>query len=143
MVKVAVGGTFDRLHKGHRKLFEQALKIGDYLVVGLTSDEMIDKPAGTFEDRKGVLERFLGDFPHEILRIEDPLGPAVSMKDLRYIVVSEETMEGAVEINEKRERKGLAPLVVSVVPMVLAEDGKPISSSRIRAGEIDGEGKVL
>ena len=38
--KVAVGGTFDQLHKGHKNLIEKALELGDRLVLGLTTDKM-------------------------------------------------------------------------------------------------------
>ncbi len=38
MVKVITYGTFDLLHKGHIRLLERAKILGDYLIVGVTSD---------------------------------------------------------------------------------------------------------
>ncbi|NOZ76382.1 MAG: phosphopantetheine adenylyltransferase [Euryarchaeota archaeon] len=143
MRKVAVGGTFDRIHRGHRTLLERAIQAGDHLVVGLTCDEMLSKPARPYHLRKASLEEFLEGTSHQIVPLRDPLGPAATMEDLHVLVVSEQTLPNAVKINEKREQAGLSPLEVIAVPMVLADDGRPISSTRIRKREIDPEGRVL
>ena len=59
------------------------------------------------------------------------------------IVVSEETEPVAVEINEIRDSKGMSLLDIVVVSFVLADDGHPISSTRIRSGEINKKGNIL
>jgi pantetheine-phosphate adenylyltransferase len=59
------------------------------------------------------------------------------------IVVSSETAKRVELANKLRASKGFPPLKVITVDFVLAEDGKPISSTRIRSGEIDEAGKVL
>lgn len=41
MKKVFFQGTFDIIHAGHAKLFEIAKSYGDYLVIGLNSDELV------------------------------------------------------------------------------------------------------
>ena len=38
MKKVITYGTYDMLHKGHIRLLERARALGDYLIVGVTSD---------------------------------------------------------------------------------------------------------
>ena len=63
--------------------------------------------------------------------------------DYDVIVVSPETFSTAEEINSKRIKLGHKPLEIIKIPFVLAEDGKPISSSRIYSKEIDIEGNIL
>ena len=40
---VAIGGTFDRLHKGHERFISQAFKAGREALIGLTSDRYVEK----------------------------------------------------------------------------------------------------
>ncbi|RSN72697.1 adenylyltransferase/cytidyltransferase family protein [Candidatus Methanodesulfokora washburnensis] len=60
MVTVAVSGGFDPLHADHIKLFREAKKLGDRLVVILNTDEWLMKKRGfvfmPFEQRKEILE---------------------------------------------------------------------------------------
>ena len=60
MKKVITYGTFDLLHKGHINILRRAKEQGDYLVVGLSSDEfnaIKHKEAyHSYEDRKMILE---------------------------------------------------------------------------------------
>lgn len=39
MVKVITYGTFDLLHEGHYRLLQRAKQLGDYLIVGVTTEE--------------------------------------------------------------------------------------------------------
>lgn len=60
MKKVITYGTFDLLHKGHIRLLERAKSLGDYLIVGLSTDEfnrLKNKEAYyDYEHRKFILE---------------------------------------------------------------------------------------
>src|SRR5438445_11329181 len=75
--------------------------------------------------------------------IDDPYGPADDLPDLDVIVVSAERHPVAIALNETRAAKGLRPLEIRAVPMLLAQDGLPIASRRIRAGVIDRTGRRL
>ncbi len=145
---ICVGGTFEYLHKGHRKLLDRAFSLGGRVCLGLTTDEFANKTRGRavipYEKRKSGLEEYLcgkGYREYRILPLEDRYGDALD-EECTDIVVSEETYETALEINKIREKKGLAPMKIHVVPYVLAEDFYPISSTRIADGEIDAEGHL-
>jgi cytidyltransferase-like protein len=149
---VAVGGTFDMLHKGHRALLEKAFEVGERVIIGVTSDAFarrLHKPhkVDPYEARMRALEDFLRErgYLHRasIVELSDPYGPAIEDGEIEALVVSEGTGHRGGEINRIRAAKGLRPLDLIKVDLVRAEDSKPISTTRIRRGEIDREGRVI
>ena len=56
MVKVITYGTYDLLHYGHIRLLERAKSLGDYLIVGVTSDDF-DKARGKINVQQSLMER--------------------------------------------------------------------------------------
>ena len=56
MKKVITYGTYDLLHYGHIRLLERAKKLGDYLIVGVTSDDF-DKKRGKINVQQSLMER--------------------------------------------------------------------------------------
>lgn len=146
--KVAVGGTFDKLHKGHEIIIQTAFDMADEVLIGVSSDKFASSKKHDIEpcsvrirNLKKFLERY--DTKYVIKEIFDVNGSADVDKDLDAIVVSHETEESAVKINSIRKENGLKPLDIIIIEWVLAEDGVPISSTRIRKGEIDQIGNIL
>ncbi|PSP27381.1 phosphopantetheine adenylyltransferase [Halobacteriales archaeon QH_2_65_14] len=151
-MKVALGGTFDPVHDGHRALFERAFELGD-VTVGLTSDELAPKtrsenrPIRTYEQRRRALDEELASYAaeydraYEIRKLDEPTGIATE-PEFDALVVSPETRTGGKRINEIRRERGLDPLELAVVEYVYAEDGEKITSTRIVRGEIDEHGSL-
>ena len=148
MKKVVVGGTFDIFHIGHEKILEEGKSRGR-LLIGLTSDQMAQKtkgrPVQDFDIRRKIVQNYIlykYGKKAEIRKIEDEFGFAVK-EDLDFIIVSPETEKRAVLINQKRADLKKPPLEIIKIEFVLAEDGKPISSTRINNKEIDRSGRPL
>ena len=74
--------------------------------------------------------------------LNDRFGSALDA-DFDAIVVSEETLPVAVEINQLRKEKKRKKVDIHQISCVLAEDGRWISSTRIYRGEIDVHGHLM
>jgi cytidyltransferase-like protein len=150
---VFVGGTFDRLHVGHQSLLTTAFALGNQVTIGLTSDAFVRQYKSHHVDairsfatrhqeltdwciKKDLLSRV------HIIAIDDPYQPAASGL-FDAIIVTPENAFRAGEINAMRGKQGLTPLAPIEVPLVMAQDGKPISSSRVRGHEIDRHGDLI
>lgn len=137
---VAMGGTFDQLHPGHKKLLLIAVQCTtSSLIVGVTSDAMLTAKKGAdkiepFQVRKSKVVEYLQsvkerDIEINVVTIDDPFGPAVSEPNLTGIVCSSETLKGASAINSEREKRGFKPLVPIVT---LRSNAYVLSSTFLR-----------
>lgn len=147
-----VGGTFDPLHDGHRRLLARSFDLAGpdgYVVIGLTTDAFASRkvhPIRPFEERKADLLAYISERKFAAAWMVEPLsdrfGSALET-DFDAIVVSEETLPVAVEINKARRERGKKKVDIHQITCVLAEDGRWISSTRIYRGEIDIHGRLL
>jgi pantetheine-phosphate adenylyltransferase len=148
---VAMGGTFDVIHKGHITLLSEAFSISAKVIIGLTSNEWASKKGkdllNDFDKRLEKLVKVIEkNFPNtsfEISKLDNDFGPAVLEKKVQALVVSDETSNQGEVLNLLRKQKNLPPVDVVVVPMVLAKDGNKISTTRIKNQEIDYDGNLL
>ncbi len=141
-MKVALGGTFDPLHEGHKRLIRKAFSISRKVVFGVTSDKMARKRIRNVlpftlrvKNLKDYVKRVYG-VDAEVVMINDCYGKTLE-EDYDYLIVSPETYENARRINEKRIEMGKKPITVVMVDFVLAYDKRPVSATRIKYGEID------
>lgn len=160
---VFVGGTFDRLHPGHEAVLRRAFVEGERVMIGLTTDEFVkkfksqkskiksefksNKNINSFQERKAELQQWLVknnfDKRAEIIAINDPYEPAASMPELAALVVTSQNVKTGETINVLRLKNNLAKLKLINVALVNAVDGTPVSSNRIRNGEINSKGDLL
>ena len=148
---VAMGGTFDIIHRGHLTLLSNAFDISDKVIIGLTSDELaakkgkvtINKYDQRFENLTSVISKEFPNASFEISKLDNDFGPAVLEKEVEALIVSDETSSQGNILNELRVKKNLPPVKVITVPMSLAKDGTRISTTRIKNSEIDADGNLL
>lgn len=149
---VATGGTFDEIHAGHIALLAKAFEVGDTVIIGVTSDAFAAAHKGKklnhgFDKRVANLKQTIsdrfGDVKFQIAKLDSEFGPAVTTGEVGALVASAETQAKGAKLNEIRRKNGLQAAYIIAVEMVKAEDGMPISSTRIRAGEIDRNGRLL
>lgn len=150
--QLIASGTFDLLHKGHETFLKKSLECSDEVIVCITSDSYVRsfknlKGIESFGVRKNAVVQFLTSIgaigKTKIIPIDDIFGPLLTNQfDPQVIAVTPENKRNALRINNERVKSGLPELEIKVIPMDLAADGKEISSTRIRNGEINRQGRL-
>jgi pantetheine-phosphate adenylyltransferase len=140
--KVGMGGTFDHLHEGHKYLISTALSISKKVVIGLTSESLLEKKKfyskmQSYNERKNAIISFISKMADvsrvEIVKLEDQYGPPIHEEDYEGIIVSQETYQNALNINNMRESRGFKPMIIIVIPILKDSNDEKISSTSIRA----------
>ncbi|MHA1908589.1 MAG: adenylyltransferase/cytidyltransferase family protein [Candidatus Thorarchaeota archaeon] len=97
--KVVFAGTFDHLHEGHKYLLRTAMKLGEKVGIGLTSDKLLEHKKNrekiqSFEKRRQALITFFEDEKSsercQIFPIDTKEGGADTMADLEALIISDE-----------------------------------------------------
>lgn len=145
------GGTFDLLHKGHKVFLKKVFDSSDKVLLGITSNLYTqsfknNSQIEDFEIRKKAIEHFLESISVldrvKITSIDNAYEPYLETStDYQAIAVTPQTRQAALDINSKRKQNGISQLDILVVSMELTEDGKFISSTSIRNGEINRDGR--
>jgi pantetheine-phosphate adenylyltransferase len=147
---VALGGTFDILHKGHLALLQKGFSISSKVIIGLTSDEFATKKrknllhsySQRYQSLESTIKKNFPNSQYEISKLDNDFGPAVLEKGVEALVVSEETIEQGHVLNKLRNERQLPSVEIVSVPLILATDGKRISTTRIKNSEIDPAGNL-
>lgn len=150
---VAVGGTFDRLHAGHRLLLTAAAwACRDVLRIGITGDVLLQNKKykhliQSLEDRGAAAKDFALQVKPQLPQVavselKNASGICVSDPSVEAIVVSTETVAGARKINELRKGVGFKPMAIVEVD-VLDTQGCKLSSTALREEEFGASQRHL
>ncbi|CEP13404.1 hypothetical protein [Parasitella parasitica] len=148
--RVAVGGTFDHLHAGHKILLTMtALLAKQSMVVGVTDDCMLlkkkhrDLIASTqqrMENVKAYLQLVKRSITYDVVPIKDPFGPTVTDQNIDALVVSKETLKGGDLVNSERERRKYHPLKLRIIDVISSDNasiqGKDLTDLKISSSWI-------
>ncbi len=142
-------GTFDHFHVGHQKMIDQAFKLAHFVSLGiatkkLCNEKILSSKIQPFAKRKKIIEKYLHENKYsnraKLFPLSDIYGSSVTDYSIDAILVTKNTKHNAEKINEIRLKNGLKLLKIITSPLFLADDGKEISSERIRLGEISPSG---
>ena len=150
--QLIASGTFDLFHKGHKSFLKKSFEYASYVIVCITSNDYVksfknSKDIEDFEIRKKTVSDFLTSIGvadrAKIISIDDVFGPLLTREFAPdAIAVTPTNEKNAIKINEGRKKIGLPDLKIVVIPLDNSEDGIEISSTRIRNGEINREGRL-
>jgi len=129
---VALGGTFDHLHAGHKILLSMAAWISQKkLIVGVTGDALLVKKKHkqvleTISERmhrvQSFLEAFKPGIEYDVVELNDVYGPTAWDPNVQALVVSRETLPGAGSIEKLRAEKSMPRLEVFVIDVISADN---------------------
>jgi len=139
---VGLGGTFDHLHEGHKFLLKIALSISEFVEIGLTSQDLLKNKQyfsklEDYQTRKNNLKDYINSIAGlnriNIVEISNWFDMDKYAQDPEYdgLVVSQETYDNALKLNENRMKKGLKPLVLIVIPLIKDKNNNKLSSTFI------------
>jgi pantetheine-phosphate adenylyltransferase len=140
---VAMGGTFDRLHAGHKVLLTRSLlHAGARLRVGIAGPALLGKKKHAehlqpFDARRQAVAAFLAaqrsDLAYDLVELTEPTGGTTTIAGVSAMVVSPETLPAVAAINAARAENGLAPLAPLAIDFVGGDDdASRVSSTKLR-----------
>lgn len=144
-----LGGTFDRLHIGHQRLFDTAFAQSEQVIIGISRPVVYkhkvlaenieeysvrEKTVKNYLEKKHYLDRA------SLLPIENMYGNTLTERNIEAIFVTSENLPNVRKINQERKEMGFPELDIVTIDYVSGDDNRTISSERIRLGELDSSG---
>ena len=124
-------------------MLRTALSVSEFIEIGLTSQDLLENKQyssklESYETRKNNIVTYISSFTDlkrtNIVEIKNWADMDKYAQDPEYegLILSQETYENALKLNENREKKGLKPLILVVIPLIKDKDNNKISSTLIR-----------
>ncbi|KAG8963110.1 hypothetical protein FRC03_003386 [Tulasnella sp. 419] len=134
---VALGGTFDHLHAGHKILLTMSAWIAtEKVIVGVTDDVLLVNKSNKhimepLAERIENVRRFLNlikpGLTYDVVAIQDVYGPTAWDPNVQALVVSKETLSGAEAVRKKREEESFPALQNFVIDVISPSAAKIVS----------------
>jgi phosphopantetheine adenylyltransferase/dephospho-CoA kinase len=150
--QVVLGGTFDRIHAGHKILLTTALlRCTGKLTVGVTGaqllknktlPELITPVEARIAGVKEFVHKVREDVECNAVEIQEPFGPAIVLPELECIVGSEETERGCLAINDKRRELGMNELDILLIELV-EDKGRQLEFEEEKVSSSTGRIRLL
>ena len=144
-----LGGPFARFHVGHKRLIDKAFEKSEKVTIGVSTSNLLRNKflSDRIEDyavRENSVKEYLKKkhfLPRSLLiPLDDVYGSCLTEKNIQAIFVTRTTLSNAKLINAKRNKIGFPSLEIVVIPLLLGDGKKTITSERIRSGEINRDG---
>jgi phosphopantetheine adenylyltransferase len=142
---VAMGGTFDRLHVGHKVLLTYSvLHTRHRLRIGVTGAELLKKKRHAellqpFEERRRNVEAFVRslrtDIEYDVVELTEPTGGTTTIADVTAMVVSPETLSTIDSINAARAANDLDEVAAIVINYIGPDGDERVSSTALREAD--------
>ncbi|WP_455464527.1 hypothetical protein [Candidatus Hodarchaeum mangrovi] len=141
---IGLGGTFDRFHNGHKLMLDVAAYFGKEIHLGLTGNSYLimrpkhlNKIIQNYQARCDTILDYFKKYKENILKITELSSLGMDQKlasesSLEALIVSQETLKGALLINKNRIANKKSCLKILVIPFVLRENGSNESSTKLR-----------
>jgi pantetheine-phosphate adenylyltransferase len=147
---IGLGGTFDHFHAGHKHFLNFAGQLGQKLQIGITCQKLtLSKPYShtieSYQLRQKNVGKYCLDhqFNFSIMKLTNIYGPTLDDKcKIQALAVTQETLSGAIKINQARQATGLKELPVHVCSMLRDSRGQILHSASIRSGMINRQGQA-
>lgn len=143
---VGLGGTFDRLHSGHKLFLDIAAHYGQSVHIGLITPDYLAKKQKVLAEkiqnyqfrRKNTLNYLAKREVSSLISNIDSIDMDKKLatdSSLEALIISQETINGAIDINKLRKKAKKTKLKLIIIPFVIREDGRTESSTRLREEE--------
>lgn len=137
---IALGGSFDHLHSGHRLLLTAAALITKRSIIVAINKAVSRKSYVQFMEPfhqrasnvVSIIYRINDSITIHISELLDVVGPAGQPGPLDALVISAETAKGGDVVLQTRKERGLPPIKIVVIPLIMMPNGEKVSSTFIR-----------